>query len=346
MKARRVRSVTGPAIAFAIALVLVTALLVLWNVVLAVDYARIRELAERATAEGGGAFHWTFIALGSGLFVAAIVLFSVLGAQLFGEIRWTQRLSTFIAMFTHELNSPLASIKLFVQTLRGAPDLPREERERFLDLVLADVERLRSQISNVLRAAQIDAPHGFTIARQAVDLREYLEDYVAGRRSALERLAPGGRIELLDGITAEVAIDPFAFRQVLDNLVDNAVKFAGSGGARISIAIAPGSRQNRVVIEVRDEGSGIEARELDRIFERFARGKPSGDAGRQPGTGLGLFIVRSIVRAHGGSVAALSEGPGRGATMRIELPVRKAAFRPGELAPDAPGKGEAAEAAP
>jgi signal transduction histidine kinase len=320
---RRIRSsLRGPVTLFVISIVLVVILLVIWNVVLVADYQRIREMAAVAEEEGG-AFHWTFIALGSCLFVAVISLFSVLGAQLFGEIRFTQRLASFVATFTHELNSPLASIKLFAQTMRRGP-LPREEEERFLDLILADVERLRGQISNVLRAAQVDSPDGLQLAREPVDLYDYLRDYVSVRRASAERLEGPVTVALADGPAATgrptVDVDKQVFRQALDNLVDNSIKYRRQGQPlKVEVAIAPAA-VGWVAVEVRDDGQGIEAHQLSAIFDRFKRLEPRKDAVRQQGTGLGLWIVHAIVDAHGGHVMATSEGPGRGTTLRVELP--------------------------
>lgn len=307
---------------FVISLVLMVALLVLWNVVLAVDYQYIRQLAERAE-EAGEAFHWTFIALGSVLFVAVISLLSILGAQLFGEIRFSQRLGGFVATFTHELNSPLASIKLFAQTLRKS-ELPREEQLRFLDLILADVDRLGVQISNVLCAAQVDSPHGLRLVTECVDLHAYLVEFAAARGAAAERLENEVTIVLSDGPAAtgrpSVQIDRLVFRQALDNLVDNAIKYRRSGQpARIELAITPAS-VGWVGLEVRDDGRGIEVEHLERVFDRFSRLEEPRDAARKQGTGLGLWIVHAIVDSHGGHVEALSEGPGKGTTVRIELP--------------------------
>jgi signal transduction histidine kinase len=320
MKLSQIRSVRGPVIMFVIALVLVVALLVLWNVVLAVDYQKIRELAQEAE-EQGGAFHWTFIALGSALFVTTIVLLSVLGAQLISEIKASQRLASFIATFTHELNSPLASIKLFTQTLRRG-GLKPEEHERFLDLILIDVERLRGQIQNVLRTAQVDAPVGLKTAPEPTDLNAWLEDYVDARRVGFERTNSEARLEFAPGPRVSVLFDRALLRQVVDNLLDNSVKYArpGAGGVKVQVVVLEGSREGMVAFEVRDDGCGIHEHDLERIFERFGRAE-RGQPTRCQGTGLGLWVVRTLVEAHGGEVWALSPGPDQGTTLRVELPI-------------------------
>jgi signal transduction histidine kinase len=318
------RSARVPATLFVIVLFLVIALTVLWNVVLSRDYLRIRELAARAAAEEGAAFHWTFLGVGSALFLAIIVLLSILGAQLFSEIRMNQRQSAFIATVTHELNSPLASIKLYAQTLRN-PDLAADERARFLDTLLTDVERLRALIANVLRTAQVEAAR-LRLVRERVTLRDYLAGYVADVGPSLEKRARGSAIALAPGEPgAVVELDRLAFRQVLDNLVDNSLKYAKGERVRIEVAVAPAAPsrlgEERVALEVRDDGIGIPRAELKRIFDRFARIDNSDPARARQGTGLGLSISRSLVELHGGAIEAHSPGPGLGATIRIELPV-------------------------
>lgn len=343
VKISQIRSVRGPVIMFVIALVLVVALLVLWNVVLAVDYQKIRALAKEAEQQGA-AFHWTFIALGSALFVTTIVLLSVLGAQLISEIKASQRLAGFIATFTHELNSPLASIKLFAQTLRRG-GLKPEEHERFLELILADVERLRGQIQNVLRTAQVDAPVGLKTAPEPTDLNAWLEDYVGARRLGLERTNGEARLEFAPGPRVSVLLDRALFRQVVDNLLDNAVKYARSeaGGVKVQVVVLEGSREGMVALEVRDDGCGIHEVDLERIFERFGRAE-QGRPARCQGTGLGLWVVRTLVEAHGGEVWALSPGPGHGTTLRVELPIHGQVEPPSSSSSELPRAEQAVQA--
>lgn len=343
MKEKLKRSVIGPAIIFGIVIALVVALTVLWNFVLAHDYARIRDLAREAE-EVGGAFHWTFIALGSAFFLTILILLIYLGIKLFAEIRFSERQSRFIASVTHELNSPLSSIKLFAQTLRK-PDLSADERARFLDLVLADVERLRSLIANVLRQAQIDGAR-LTLAKERVALGELVEMYAQGLSAALAKQGGGDRaLAVRIEADAEVEIDRAIFRQALDNLVDNAFKFSKEDRARVEIAVVEAGRPDRIAIDVRDEGIGIEKRDLREIFTRFRRSGTKDPSRARPGTGLGLSIVRAIVEAHGGTVEAHSPGPGGGATFRIELPrAKRAAEGAGTSASEAEGDGAGARA--
>ncbi len=307
------RSAIGPAVVFGSVLAFTVTLTVLWNVVLAKDYLRIRELA-RQESERTGAFHSTFIALGSSLFLAIIVLVVILATRLFMEIRWSRLTSGFVASVSHELNSPLSSIKLHAQTL-ARDKIGDADRARFAGFILGDVERLASLIGNILRAAQIDR-HRLRLDLREVELRPYIAEYVDRATNAAPALVGAG-----DGPDATVRLDPAIFRQALDNILDNAVKYAKSDGnpPRIVIRTAPAG-PGRIGVEVEDDGIGIPPRELRQVFDRFYRIEDGDPKRSRHGTGLGLAIVKAIVAAHGGPVAARCDGPGRGATIRIELP--------------------------
>ncbi|MEL7060463.1 MAG: HAMP domain-containing sensor histidine kinase [Acidobacteriota bacterium] len=311
MSERRVPSfsIRGPVTLFVIVVVLVITLSVLWNVALVQDYRALRALAADAT------FHWSFIGLGSALFVAIIVLSSIFFAQLVGHIRWNQRQSNFISSVSHELNSPLSSIKLFAQTLRQR-ELSTADRLDFVEKILFDVERLHRLISNILRAAEMDhRGDELQVVTQRVELRGYLRDYLPDAR---ELYRTAGLVVSLDAEeSAHVRLDPLMFRQVLDNLVDNAVRYRGTGPPRVELTLAV--LGDEVELVVRDRGVGIAEERLPRLFERFYSSRESG--GRQHrGTGIGLYVVRSIVAAHEGRVGARSDGLGHGTTLWIRLP--------------------------
>lgn len=309
-------SVRGPVALFVVVLALCVTLAVLWHVTLVNDYQKLRALTETE------AFHWPFMVLGSVLFLAIIILSSILGAQLIGHIRWSQRQSNLIASVSHELNSPLSSIKLFAQTLRR-PDMEVADRLNFVEKILFDVARLQRLISNILRAAEVDNRGDvLPVVPQRVELKGYLADYVAAITAAgtRERLA----VELEAEAECWARIDPLMFRQVLDNLIDNAIRYRGEAPARLEIRLS--ENLGAVEIRVRDHGIGVPASDLPNLFDRFYQAEPGTQGGRM-GTGIGLFVVRSIVRAHGGQVEARSPGPGRGTEIRIRLP-RPAAETP------------------
>ena len=312
MRERRFPSISirGPATLLTVVLVLIVTLTVLWNVVLARDYRVLRDLAAESDA-----FHLPFILLGSALFLAIIVLSVILGMQLIASIRWRQRQSRFLASVSHELNSPLSAIKLFAQTLRKQALTP-EERSRFVGKIVSDVDRLSHMIANILRAAEFShRGEELSILPSEMNLCAYLREYVSDAATVY-----ANRVELsLDaGEDTWVELDSMMFRQVLDNLVDNAIRYRGDRPAKVRLELrAPDSR---VELDVIDEGIGIPADTLDNIFERFYRIESNEPQTGRRGMGIGLSVVRSIVRAHGGTVSALSDGPGQGALFRIRLP--------------------------
>ncbi len=316
MSERRYRSLSirGPVTLFVIVLVLIVTLTVLWHVALVQDYQKLKELAAQEAA-----FHWTFIALGSVLFLTIIVLSSSLGAQLIGHIRWSQRQSNFISSVSHELNSPLSAIKLFAQTLRNQ-DLAAVDRRDFVDKILFDVERLQRLIANILRAAEVDnRGDELPVLTQSVGLLGYLSDYIEDA-SALNR--ESGLELSLAGRSERVKLDRMMFRQVLDNLIDNAVRYRGEGPPRVELKLE--RVDGWAELRVRDRGMGVEAHELGHLFDRFYRSDQLARSQRRKGTGIGLFVVRSIVEAHGGRIKAFSDGPGRGTTISIRLPALSA----------------------
>ena len=302
-------SLRGPVTLFVIVLVMIVTLTVLWHVALVNDYQKLRELAQAET------FHWSFIAIGSVLFLAIIVLSIILGTQLFSHIRWSQRQANFIASVSHELNSPLSAIKLFAQTLRN-PNMSEADRLIFVGKILSDVERLKRLIANILRAQEVDnRGDALPVATQRVDLGAYLETYVAD----METLRREHRMSVCLETEPEswAMLDPIMFRQVLDNLIDNAIRYRGKSVPSIDVCVR--RKGTFVELALRDQGIGVSASELPSLFNRFYQVVDHHAHGGRKGTGIGLFVVRSIIDAHGGEVEARSEGPGRGTEIRIRL---------------------------
>ncbi len=311
-------SLRGPVTLFVVVLVLSLTLAVLWHVILVHEYKKLRELAQAEV------FHWSFIALGTVLFVAILLLSSILGTQLIGHIRWNQRQSNFIASVSHELYSPLSSIKLFAQTLRK-PDMSVEDRLNFVGKILFDVERLQRLIANILRAAEVDnRGEVLPVAPRCLEIIEYLTSYVDDARALCRDT--GLTITLEATEQAWVRLDAMMFRQVLDNLIDNAVHYRGEEAPRVRILVC--GDESSLYLDVSDNGIGVPTEELSSVFDRFYQVESDRQQGRRGrrGTGIGLFIVRSIVEAHGGEAEANSAGRGCGTTISIRLPISAAPF--------------------
>ena len=315
-------SIRGPVTLLIVIIVLMLSFGVLWNMALVQDYQKLRALTEEEP------FHWLLIFLGSLLFLTIIILSSILSAQLIGQIRWGQRQSNFIASVSHELNSPLSSIKLFAHTLRKA-DLSEADRLNFVGKILDDVERLHRLIANILRAAEMDF-HGeeLQVVPRRVELRAYLEEFV--ERATHVFMDAKLTLELVAPEPAWVRLDEQMFRQVLDNLLDNAIRYRSDKDPHVTLHMlhlepspVPGSTR-QVEIRVIDQGIGIPESELPNLFDRFYRIEQIDARRKRKGTGIGLYVVRSIVQAHNGRVGARSRGPEQGATLWIHLPLASA----------------------
>jgi signal transduction histidine kinase len=234
------------------------------------------------------------------------------------EIRRNEQHDAFIHAMTHELKTPVASMRLYLQTLQSRA-IDEAKRQEFYQVMVEDTERLQGTIEQVLRAGRVGAKIRHA-RRVPVDLSAVVQDCVALARTRhhLPEEALIYRESLLSGAAPRVLGDEEELKAVVSNLVDNAVKYSGS---QVQVAVEleqPESTQ--ATLRVRDHGVGISAVELKRIFKRFYR-IPGAVAVRVKGTGLGLFIVRSLITRHGGKVFAESEGPGRGSTFTVQLPV-------------------------
>jgi two-component system phosphate regulon sensor histidine kinase PhoR len=222
----------------------------------------------------------------------------------------TQR-RDFVANVSHELRTPLAALSAMVETLRGGALDDRAAAADFLDRIQHELDGLTVLVSELLTLTRMESGHE-RLELRAVAAATLVRDE-AGRLAPLAERA-GVTLRLEVESAAQVRVDPARMGQVIANLVHNAIKFTPPGGlVSVGVQDAPGE----VTIAVRDSGLGIAAGDLERIFERFFKA----DASRSTvGSGLGLAIAKHAVQAHGGTIHATSDGPGRGATFRVTLP--------------------------
>jgi two-component system, OmpR family, sensor histidine kinase SenX3 len=231
------------------------------------------------------------------------------------EVRRNEQHDAFINSVTHELKTPLTSIRLYLETLKKR-DTNQAQREEFYNIMLADTDRLLSTVEQVLRAGSLS--HRTKINASIIDLGKMVKECVDLTRVQynLDKEALRYR-ELLDDPRALVAGEPEELRAAISNLLDNAVKYSDRE-IQISVEVATLDAK-RVAVRVEDSGIGLQSTQLKSIFKRFYR-VPGGFMSRIKGTGLGLFIVRSIVEKHGGRVFAESPGLGQGSRFTIQLP--------------------------
>jgi two-component system sensor histidine kinase SenX3 len=256
------------------------------------------------------------LVLGIIFFLLIIVGLVLNTAFLIREIRRNEQHDAFINAVTHELKTPLASTRLYLQTLKTR-DINEEQRQEFYDVMLADNDRLMKTVEQVLRAGRTGV-HGRRFNKTNIDLSEIVGECVDIARTRY-KLDPNSLsyTESLDGEAARVLGDADELRAAVTNLLDNAVKYSHKE-VQLSVEIAVLDNK-QLSVRIGDRGIGIPAAQLKRIFKRFYRA-PGRFMARVKGTGLGLFIVRSVVEQHGGRVFAESEGPGRGSTFTIQLP--------------------------
>jgi len=248
------------------------------------------------------------------ILIAGVVLNTVF---LVREIRRNERQDSFLNAVTHELKTPIASIRLYLDTLSRRP-VDEAQRQKFYAVMRDDTDRLLATVETVLKAGELS--HRQRIhQRERLELHPLVAECIATVLSR-HRLGPGA-IELAEvpgGVRLYVVGNPEDLRTAVLNLLDNAVKYSPQGvHVRCRVGI---ERYTWVVLSIADTGLGLAPRELNRIFKRFYRAA-SNDQVKIKGTGLGLFLVRTIAQQHGGSVRALSEGPGKGTTMQLRLPL-------------------------
>jgi signal transduction histidine kinase len=218
----------------------------------------------------------------------------------------------FVSLVSHELRSPMASVIGSARTLQLRwRELAPEQRESFLALIAHETSRLAELISDVLDTSRIEAGT-FSYSFEDVDLAQVIRDTAAAAAQGQDEVAVEAHVrEPLPMIRG----DRDRLRQVLVNLIDNAVKYSSPGDA---VKVEAHAMNGRVLIEVHDSGPGIPAQHQNVIFEKF--GRVHGETAK-PGTGLGLFIARSIAEAHGGALAVHSHPEHQGATFTLTLPL-------------------------
>jgi two-component system sensor histidine kinase SenX3 len=249
--------------------------------------------------------------------IAGVVLNTVF---LIREIRRNERQDSFLNAVTHELKTPIASIRLYLETLQRRATT-EEQKQEFYTIMLSDSDRLLATVEQVLKAGQLGQRHRLQ-SRTLINLESLVADCVA---ITLKRYdLPAGSI-FLEPTSGAVCLHTLGIaedlRTAVINVLDNAVKYSPDGvHIRCSLAI---THYTEVALRVTDTGVGLPANQFKRIFTRFYR-VPGRAMAKIKGTGLGLFLVRNIARQHGGDATATSPGPNLGTTITITLPLANA----------------------
>jgi len=302
--ARR-RSLSLPIILGSTAVPLAAALSVGWTLLLA------KTIAESDDVVGAV---WLLV-LGAISFVVILASLGMLTAFLVREILEVRRQDGFIDSVTHELKSPLASLKLCLETLEreGVAETQRDELHH---MMREDVERLNAFIDDVLETSRATAKHGsrgMHLEQQPV--RDMLLECAENLKRRHAQFT--GVVEVEADESLRIATDRAALEVVLKNLLDNAAKYS-EGDQHIILRASPAAGST-LVIEVVDRGIGIPAKERRRVFQRFYRENREA-VRRRKGTGLGLFVVWSLVKHLGGKIEARAGDDGVGTIMRVTMP--------------------------
>jgi signal transduction histidine kinase len=251
------------------------------------------------------------------LFAALMIAITVLLVMALMLVRREAELvrlrADFVSSVSHELRTPLAQIRMFAETLLLGRVRSDVERRRSLEIIDQEARRLTRLVENVLTFSKSDGGRKQPLAPEPTLLAAEIRSAVDGFAPLCRTRSVDVRLELQEGITAPV--DREALRQVLVNLLENALKY-GPTGQRVTVGAALYDDLARIWVD--DEGPGIPAGERERVFDSFYRVEQVGGR-RHAGSGIGLAVVRELTKLHGGSARA-EEAPGGGARLTIELP--------------------------
>jgi hypothetical protein len=299
-----------PVTIFLLMQVLWVLLMVVWVRWYLENHAQLRQMAQLLTSQTDvERLGWLPLVQGGILLTLILAGATVIFIYWNKQHRLNQMQRTFVSNVTHELKSPVASIQLALETM-ALRELSAEQVREFLSMMLNDTERLTTLIDRILGAARIEKQRG-SYNLEPVSLRHFVGEVLEEDRHLFEK---DGHVVVLEKCgDARVAIDRAAMRMVLANLIENAARYSPRGSA-IRIRLHRDLRRCR--LDVTDSGAGIARKDLKNLFKMFWRGETSWVSG----TGLGLYIVRHIVRDHKGKVWATSPGPGRGSTFSVSLP--------------------------
>jgi len=249
------------------------------------------------------------IVLLTGLSVSLVLIFRHLNIQ----IKLNALYDNFIANVTHELKSPLSSIQLYLETLNSR-DVPEEKKKEFYGLMMRDAERLKNLVNSILEIASMDKKKSYR------DFEVYKADETIKKiilESAEQFQLNADSIKFSGDAGCDILLDRSSIKTVFDNLVDNSIKYSINP---LKITVRFKRNAKKAEIEFSDNGIGIPNDQIKKIFQKFHRIYDK-DIPNVKGTGLGLYVVREIIKNHKGKIAAISEGKGKGSIFKIELPI-------------------------
>ena len=253
------------------------------------------------------------------LMIAISVGMSLIFAYLTRQVKLTRLYDNFIANVTHELKSPLASIQLYLETLKKR-DVPVKTQQEFITTMLQDTERLNSLITSILDVS------GLEQKKLAYDFDVYDADEIFQKllKETVKAFKLGPEsIEINGQLSGQIVMDQRALKIVINNLVDNAIKYT-QGKVQLYVSLAQNSKN--FIIRFIDQGIGLHSKDQKLIFKKFERIYKT-DSPNVKGTGMGLYWVKEIIKSHGATIIVSSAGSDQGTTFRIEMPIYKTSKR-------------------
>ncbi|MBT5471037.1 MAG: HAMP domain-containing histidine kinase [Nitrospina sp.] len=276
----------------------------------------IKELAQKIRPD---LFHAEveWLILFEGCFLMLLILAGVYVIFVYWnkQNRLNQMQSNFVASVSHELKSPLASIQLYLETLKYQ-EVSNEESKDFVETMLSDTSRLSSLIENILQSSKAD-PKSMELQLEKVDLGKFLSQVVGDHRRQFEEKKCDVKLQL--DASPVLTLDKKALQMVFNNLIGNALRYSPVG-SDLKIQLHRSGRFWDVDFE--DKGIGFEKKDMKKVFKKFYRVQNE-DTRNIEGAGLGLFISREIVRNHKGKLKVMSAGRGQGAVFTVSLPVSR-----------------------
>jgi len=315
LRGNRMRLLAHPITIFVLLQIFWVAFIVMWIIYVVNRQNELTELA----ANLGATFltsNQTLVTLVAGIVLLVLILLGIVGLFVWGQKqqRMIRQQRRFVSSVTHELRTPLASLKLANETLIYR-NLNEEAKAKILSLSLLDIDRLSRMVDQILVSARLD--RGILLFDQDVeslDVAVQIEELIDGLRHTDSDIH--SRIHIHCAENLHFKTSKTAFNLVVGNLIENACKYSAKGTlVEVDVSLDRG----HLKIMIRDQGVGLEPKEQKRIFKMFHRGDVA-TKNAIPGTGLGLFIVKTALLQLGGVIKVASDGPGKGSAFEVHIP--------------------------
>ena len=311
---KRLRALFHPIFVFVVVQVAWIGLMAVWIYWYFKNSQNLAEFAKKLPPELlESDFNWVVLLEGGVLMLMILAGVYVIFVYWNKQSRLYQLQSNFVSSVSHELKSPLASIQLYLETLKYQK-VSSEEAQDFVDIMLSDTERLSDLIDNILESSKSD-PRSMQLQLASVDIVLFLRETIVHHKKLFEDKQCV--IQLTFDVRIQVRIDARAMRMVFNNLIANALRYSLSG---TTLVIEVKHGQKFCIIDFIDQGFGFDKKELKKVFKKFYRVQNQ-ETQNIEGAGLGLYISRQIINSHKGKINVFSEGRGKGTRFMVSLPI-------------------------